>query len=228
MILKFLAPSLGLVPEFREVNGFLPAPDRLSVACAMAFPSMGSPWPELAPPRRAIPPVAVVRAESTAAAREFEAIVEAHYASLFRFGMSLVREEAGACDLVQQTFLKWARYGHQLRDRAKVKTWLFTTLHREFLALCRKARNFVKEEELANFPAEPTPSSSPSIDARSAVEALAQLDEVFRGPVAMFYLEEMSYAEIAEALEIPVGTVMSRLSRGRDRLRKILLADPRN
>ncbi len=158
-------------------------------------------------------------------ATEFETIVETHQASLFRFALSLAKEEATASDLVQQTFLKWARHGHQLRERAKAKTWLFTTLHREFLALRRKAKDFVDVEELENLPAEPAFGDAPSIDARLAVAALSQLDEVFRVPVAMFYLEEMSYAEIAECLEIPVGTVMSRLSRGRQRLRRILLPD---
>ncbi|MBS0659887.1 MAG: RNA polymerase sigma factor [Verrucomicrobia bacterium] len=158
---------------------------------------------------------------------EFESIVEAHYAGLYRFGLSLAKDEATACDLTQQTFLKWARYGHQLRDRSKVKTWLFTTLHREFLALRRKTRELADEEELENLPAEPARGTMPSIDAQAAVEALQQLDEVFRAPVAMFYLEEMSYAEIAECLEVPVGTIMSRLSRGRDRLRRILLSEPR-
>lgn len=156
---------------------------------------------------------------------EFETIVEAHYAGLYRFGLSLAKDESTAGDLTQQTFLKWARHGHQLRDRSKVKTWLFTTLHREFLALRRKTRDLADEEELENLPAEPVRGALPSIDALAAVEALQQLDETFRAPVAMFYLEEMSYAEIAECLEVPIGTIMSRLSRGRDRLRRILLSD---
>lgn len=157
---------------------------------------------------------------------EFETIVESHYTGLYRFGLSLAKDESTACDLTQQTFLKWARHGHQLRDRSKVKTWLFTTLHREFLALRRKTRDVADEEELENLPAETSVSGTPSIDAQAAVEALQQLDETFRAPVAMFYLEEMSYAEIAECLEVPVGTIMSRLSRGRERLRKILLSEP--
>ncbi len=199
----------------------------MSIACAVTFPLPGSWWPELAlAPSRSYGAPACER-EASSMATEFETIVEAHYAPLYRFGLSLVREESGASDLVQQTFLKWARHGHQLRDRSKVKTWLFTTLHREFLALRRKSKDFVDEAELENLPAETAGSTAPSIDARTAVEALAQLDDVFRAPVAMFYLEEMSYAEIAETLEIPVGTVMSRLSRGRERLRKILLSDAR-
>ncbi len=152
---------------------------------------------------------------------EFAALVESHYAGLFRFALSLAREESGAADLTQQTFLKWARHGDQLRDRSKAKTWLFTTLHREFLAARRKIRDVAGEEELESLPA-PRVEAGDQIDAKAAVAALAALDESYRAPVAMFYLEDMSYAEIAECLEIPIGTVMSRLSRGRERLRKIL------
>lgn len=156
---------------------------------------------------------------------EFAALVESHYAGLFRFALSLARDESSAADLTQQTFLKWARHGDQLRDRSKAKTWLFTTLHREFLAVRRKTRDLADEEELASLPA-PRVEMANQIDGQAAVAALGQLDETYRAPVAMFYLEDMSYSEIAECLEIPIGTVMSRLSRGRERLRKILSPEP--
>ena len=73
---------------------------------------------------------------------QFEAIVCEHYESLFRFAMSLTRSESGAGDLTQQTFYAWATKGHQLNDILKVKAWLFTTLHREFLKARRKQIRF--------------------------------------------------------------------------------------
>ena len=94
-------------------------------------------------------------------------------------------------------------------------------MHREFLALRRKAPDVAYEAELESLPA-PRVDSANQIDGQAAVRALTQLDETYRAPVAMFYLEDMSYAEISECLEIPIGTVMSRLARGRERLRKIL------
>src|ERR1041384_2873359 len=73
---------------------------------------------------------------------DFEQIVSQHYEPLYRFAFSLTRTEADACDLTQQTFLIWATKGHQLRDRSKIKSWLFTILHREFLNIRRRAVRF--------------------------------------------------------------------------------------
>jgi len=74
--------------------------------------------------------------------RDFENLVAEYYEPLYQFALSLTREEPGACDLVQQTFCVWAAKGHQLRDASKVKTWLFTTLHREFLGARRRLTRF--------------------------------------------------------------------------------------
>ena len=63
----------------------------------------------------------------------FTQLVDAHYASLYRFALSLARNSADAGDLLQQTFFIWATKGHGLREAAKAKSWLFTTLYREFL-----------------------------------------------------------------------------------------------
>ena len=57
---------------------------------------------------------------------------------LYRFALSLSRQESDAADLTQQTFFLWASKGHQLRDQSKVKTWLFTSLYREFLGTGEK------------------------------------------------------------------------------------------
>src|SRR5438046_6628841 len=73
---------------------------------------------------------------------DFEGLVNLHYVSLYRFALSLTRKESDACDLTQQTFYIWARKGHQLQDASKVKSWLFTTLHREFLETRRRQTRF--------------------------------------------------------------------------------------
>jgi RNA polymerase sigma-70 factor, ECF subfamily len=155
----------------------------------------------------------------------FAQLVDAHYTPLFRFALSLARREADACDLVQQTFFIWAKSGHQLREESKAKTWLFTTLYREFL---RGRRRDQRSQSIEDLPASvqdvPTEDvdHARSLDGQQVVEALQEVDEVFRAPLTLFYLEDLSYQEIAEALDVPIGTVMSRLSRGKTQLRKIL------
>jgi RNA polymerase sigma-70 factor (ECF subfamily) len=158
---------------------------------------------------------------------EFEQIVDSYYAALYRFGLSLARSEPAAADLTQQTFFLWASRGHQLRDPAKIKSWLFTTLYREFLGLHRRESRFPQadlEGETAELPAEEI-SIADSLDGATVVVALQQVDEIYRAPLTLFYLEDFSYREVAAVLGVPTGTVMSRLSRGKALLRKLLIQD---
>ncbi|MEP6810374.1 MAG: RNA polymerase sigma factor, partial [Chthoniobacterales bacterium] len=154
---------------------------------------------------------------------DFESLVDTHYAALYRFAFSLAKNAMPAADLTQQTFYLWAAKGHQLRDVSKVKTWLFTTLYREFLGGHRHDVRFPKVglEELPEQAAEAS-SVYETIDAAAAVAALQTLEENYRAPLTLFYLKQFSYAEIAEVLEVPIGTVMSRLSRGKEYLRQKL------
>lgn len=145
----------------------------------------------------------------------FEQMVDAHYANLYRFAFGLTRSEGESCDLVQQTFYIWATKGHQLKEKSKAKTWLFTTLHREYLASVRRRVRFPQEplsEELEVLPAF-SDEAGMAIDAGAVLNALGSLDPVFRAPTVLYYLEDYSYQEVAEILEIPIGTVKSRLSR---------------
>jgi len=157
----------------------------------------------------------------------FTQLVDAHYASLFRFALSLARSEADACDLTQQTFYVWATKGHALREAGKVKSWLFTTLYREFLRGRRRGERMTAIETTPAMEIETAALEADKVDTmdgRLVVEALQEVDEVFRAPLTLFYLEELSYQEIADSLDIPVGTVMSRLSRGKVQLRARLAA----
>ena len=160
---------------------------------------------------------------------EFEKLVDAHYQALFRFAMSLTRDEASACDLVQETFCIWAEKGGQLRDRTKAKTWLFTTLHREFLSHRRRASRYADEpldDELTESIPSPEDDADRQLDGQRALELLGGLDEIYRAPVSLFYLQQHSYKDIAEILGVPIGTVMSRLSRGKELLRRKMMAEP--
>jgi len=155
---------------------------------------------------------------------DFESIVAQYYKPLYQFAFSLTRAEADACDLTQQTFYVWATKGHQLRDFSKVKTWLFTTLHRSFLEGQRRQTRF-PHYELDEVPLElPTlsPDAINKLDAAQVFDALAKVDAVYQAPVALFYLEDCSYKEIAEILQVPIGTVKSRISRGIAQLHTLL------
>lgn len=155
----------------------------------------------------------------------FVQLVDAHYTPLYRFALSLARNSADAGDLVQQTFFIWATKGASLRETAKAKSWLFTTLYREFL---RGRRRGGRETSIEDLPAGESELAAEEVDrvakmdGATVIAALQQVDENFRAPLTLFYLEDLSYTEIAETLEVPIGTVMSRLSRGKAQLRAAL------
>ena len=157
---------------------------------------------------------------------DFETVVAGYYGPLYQFAFSLTRDEADSCDLVQQTFCIWARKGHQLREVSKVKTWLFTTLHREFLSTCRKRARFPQVEldhDSGELPVV-SPAAFSQHDTARVMAALAQLDDIYQTPVALFYLQDCTYGEIAEIIQVPLGTVKSRLARGVGRLQELFAA----
>src|SRR5947209_17608634 len=119
---------------------------------------------------------------------DFEGLVEQYYRPLYQFAFSLAQSESDACDLTQQTFYIWATKGHQLRDVSKVKTWLFTTLHREFLDGRRRHSKF-RHFELGQVDAElpvVSPARVDQLDSPQVIAALAGVDEVYQAAVAVF------------------------------------------
>ena len=161
---------------------------------------------------------------------DFDELVDRYYPMLYRFALSLARNEPDACDLTQQTFSVWASKGHLLRDPSKVKSWLFTTLYRDFISTRRREMRWPKEELSTVEDELPAvePETVDTLASSQVMIALQALDEAFRIPLVLFYLQEHSYEEIAQILEIPIGTVMSRLSRGKQKLQQVLRhqADP--
>lgn len=155
----------------------------------------------------------------------FAQLVDSHYASLYRFALSLARNAADASDLVQQTFFIWGTKGQSLRDMTKAKTWLFTTLYREFLKQRRQGQRSSSIEELPPLERDIADDEIARVQAMDAAEVMAALQAIpdtFRAPLTLFYLEDLSYQEIASTLDVPIGTVMSRLSRGKAHLRQAL------
>lgn len=160
----------------------------------------------------------------------FHHLVQTYYQDLYRFAFSLAKRAEDASDLVQQAFTTWAKKGHQLLDRTKVKSWLFTTLHRDFIHLHRRAVRapllMADEETNLEEMISVTPEIDRLIDGQAALRALQTLEEPFGEPMRLFYLSDLNYREIAEVLQVPIGTVMSRLSRGKALLRTQLFATP--
>ena len=156
---------------------------------------------------------------------EFKALVDEYYAPLYRFAMSLSRSESDASDLVQDVFLLWANKGHRLHDPSKAKAWLFTSLHRAFLQQRRRTVHFpqieisIAEKELPTVP----PAAVSDLDSESVLQLLARVDRQYQATVALFYLEDYTYEQIATVLELPLGTVKSRISRGLAQLRSLAL-----
>src|SRR6478736_1290565 len=109
----------------------------------------------------------------------FTQLVDAHYAPLFRLALSLTRTPADAGDLTQHTFFIWAKQGHALREEAKAKSWLFTTLSREFLRGRRRAERVTALEDLGPVEADPPAPAVDVVtgmDAGLVVEALQEVD----------------------------------------------------
>jgi RNA polymerase sigma-70 factor, ECF subfamily len=155
---------------------------------------------------------------------EFERLVALYYLPLYRFAMSLSRSESEACDLVQDTFVSWAEKGERLADASKAKSWLFTTLHRRFLQGRRRALRFPQVDIESSTHELPLvePSVVHRLEAEELLQLLGRIDPQFQAAVALFYLEDCSYAEIAGILEVPLGTVKSRIARGLAQLRDLM------
>src|SRR5277367_4632078 len=117
----------------------------------------------------------------------FQEIVDEFYPMLYHFALSLSRNEADACDLTQQTFSIWATKGHLLRDNSKVKSWLFTTLYREFISNRRREMRWPKEEisEVEHELPVAMPETVDCVESGQVMAALHSIDETFRAPLTL-------------------------------------------
>jgi RNA polymerase sigma-70 factor (ECF subfamily) len=164
---------------------------------------------------------------------EFSRDALSHLDSLYGMALRLTRRPADAEDLVQDTYLKAFRASDQFERGTNLKAWLFTILHNTFRNVRRHdGRNPVDvdsekvEQAVDRAAEEQTPEqllTRATIDA-DLQAALDALPDVFRQAVWLRDVEEFSYAEIARMVGVPVGTVMSRISRGRRMLYERLAA----
>jgi RNA polymerase sigma-70 factor (ECF subfamily) len=152
-------------------------------------------------------------------------LIDSHYSSLYRYAYRLVGNENDAADLTQEAFTKAMGRLHQLREPQHAKAWLFRILRNAYLHRLRdERRHQVLPLDSVGDLAEELPDLSPTteIDPGSLQVALNELDETFRTPLILFYFEDFSYRDIAEQMDLPIGTVMSRLARAKGYLRERL------
>jgi RNA polymerase sigma-70 factor (ECF subfamily) len=156
---------------------------------------------------------------------EISQLVDQHYESVFRFAYRLSGTSHEAEDISQQAFLDAQRKLDTLRDPDKVRAWLFMIVRNLYR---RQIRDRVTHGEVAlEVLVEPVDQKrgsdkqiEQSLDSESLQQVLNELPEEFRSVLLLFYFRELSYREIAEQLDVPIGTVMSRLSRGKKQLRE--------
>jgi RNA polymerase sigma-70 factor (ECF subfamily) len=152
--------------------------------------------------------------------RALEQMVEEHYVSLYRYAYRLTGCPAAADDLAQETFCKAQTHFEQLREPSRAKAWLFRILRNAYLQSRREEQHhrLVSLDTTMDVPA-PAEEPLPEIDPAQLQTALDELPEVFRTPIILYYFSEFSYRDIAEQMDLPLGTVMSRLARAKAHLR---------
>lgn len=151
-------------------------------------------------------------------------LVEEHYLALYRYAYRLSGTSADAEDLTQETFVKAQINLGQLRTPERARPWLFSILRNAYLHRARADRLHPRVPlDAAGDLAEPLPDPLPEIDPEQLQAALRELPEVYRAPILLYYFEGMNYRDIAEQMDLPLGTVMSRLARAKGHLRSRLV-----
>lgn len=149
--------------------------------------------------------------------------------SLRRYARSLLRDHAAADDLVQDCLERVIGRWHQRRAEADVRTWVFTILHNlavnRFKQIARRGRHVAVEEEDEAMFASP-PNQEDGLHHQAILDALARLPDDHRSVLLLISVEDLSYHEAAAVLDIPIGTVMSRLSRARHRFAQLIDEEP--
>jgi RNA polymerase sigma-70 factor (ECF subfamily) len=156
--------------------------------------------------------------------RHVERLVEEHYASLYRYAYRLTGSEADAEDLTQEAFCKAQMNLGQLREPDRARSWLYSILRNAYLHRVRteKTQPSLSLDLIGELPESPV-ESLPDVDPDQLQKALGELPEVFRTPILLYYFDDFSYREIADQMDLPIGTVMSRLARAKAWLRMKLL-----
>jgi len=146
-----------------------------------------------------------------------------HLKRLYGTAYRMTSNAADAEDLVQESLLRAFRGFERFEAGTNLRAWLFTILYRVRADLLRRQGRTPRMEELdEEGPPVPPPQEELSRGGEDLARAIAGLPEAFRAAVVLRDVEELTYGEIAEVLQVPMGTVMSRIHRGRAQLRVVL------
>lgn len=151
---------------------------------------------------------------------EIAQLVADHHAAVFRYAYRLTGVTCDAEDLTQQAFLAAHVNLEQLREPDHSRGWLFAILRSCYLRMCRQRRPIAAAN--LDLDLNTLPDELPEelvVDSDELQQAIGELPDEFKLVVLLFYFEGCSYREISEKLSVPTGTVMSRLSRAKTRLR---------
>jgi len=151
-------------------------------------------------------------------------LVADHADALYRYAFRLTGAAADAEDLVQQTFLIAHRKIDQLREERSARVWLMTVMRRTFCRMYNRLRT--EREKTVPLDVDTLPAEEDSdrweIDRELLQAAIDELPQDYKLVLLSFYFENLSYREMAEQFDLPIGTVMSRLSRAKAHLRRRL------
>ena len=155
--------------------------------------------------------------------KSFEQICRHYHPALLRFSYKICNDENVARDAVQNSWLKLTKSIRQLQDPRAFKSWIYRLVRWQTLDLVKKgAKDFIEftDEEVTTEVVRPQEENAD--DAHRLKNVMAALSDLDKQAIHLFYLEEMRLAEIAHVLDVPVGTVKSRLNRARNNLKKQL------
>ena len=181
----------------------------------------------------------MTQSNDAAAAADFKSLLEPVLEPAYRTAYHLTRNEADAEELVQEAALLAFKGFGRFKPGTNFKAWFFTILRNRFISTYRKKQREIKTVELEDAPelymytksmelglsaqtSEPAKYVIEQLDAEQVATALSELPMEFREAATLYFTQDMSYHDIAEVLGVPVGTVRSRLHRGRKLLQKKL------
>jgi RNA polymerase sigma-70 factor, ECF subfamily len=168
--------------------------------------------------------------------KQFKKLTYPHMRLLYNVALKYTGNVFDAEDIVQETYLMAFHKFSQLKDPEKIKPWLLRILRNNFLKTCQKdnARQQLHKIDYIEFLKDGTQEVEADVllnraaDTRIVNQAIDQLPMKYKEILILYYMDDMLYKDIAKTLDIPLGTVMSRLNRAKEALKVTLLKQPKN